>query len=163
MKKLLLILLAVSIVLPASGFAQMGFGILAGINLSNLTGDDVTMMGIDPSMKLGMAGGAFAKLPFSDAVAFRIEALYSQAGTKWSDSGVTVNMNLAYIQVPLLVQFCFQTSGSIMPMIFGGGYLALNLSAKVKGGGMDIDVKDDTKSLDYGITHHLKWIGRQNG
>ena len=36
-------------------------------------------------------------------------------------------------------------------MIFGGGYLALNLSAKVKGGGMDIDVKDDTKSLDYGI------------
>ena len=65
--------------------------------------------------------------------------------------GETVKANIDYIEVPLLVQFSIPTSGSIMPFLMGGGYLAFNLSAKVKGDGWDMDIKEDTKSLDYGI------------
>ena len=116
MKKLLLILLAVCIVLPASGFAQMGFGFLAGINLANATGDDADMgMGIDPKMKLGLVGGAFAQMPLSDNLAFRVEALYSQKGAKYEAMGVTVKANIVQlIEVsPKKIELSLRKNGCI--------------------------------------------------
>ena len=152
MKKLLLILLAVCIILPASGFAQMSFGFLAGINLANFGGDDKDFgIGIDPKMKLGLAGGALVQVPLSDNMAFRVEALYSQKGAKYEAGGNTAKVNMDYIEVPLLVMFQIPTTGSVLPFLLGGGYLGYLMSAKITNGGPDVNVKDDCNSLDYGI------------
>ena len=150
MKKIFLILLAVCIVLPVAGFGQAGFGFLAGINLSNFSGNDASEGGVDPSITMGFAAGAFVTLPFSDMIAFRAEALYSQKGAKYEELGESIYFKMDYIEVPLMIQLTLQTYSSIIPIILVGGYMGFDLTAKLTNGG-SMDMKDEVKSIDYGI------------
>ena len=87
MKKMTMILTVTALILcfASPNFAQGVKGIVAGINLANVSGDDVEVMGVEPSSLMGMVGGLFMVKPLNDNMGFRPELLYSQNGAKWEE------------------------------------------------------------------------------
>lgn len=143
MKKMTMILIAALILcfIVPNTFAGVK-GILAGINMANVSGDDVE----DSKNLMRMAGGAFMIKPLNDNMGFRPELLYNQLGAKWENGG-EFKIKADYLTLDLLLQYGISTEGNIKPILLVGPYLAFNLSAEAG----DVDVKDETKSLDYGL------------
>jgi hypothetical protein len=163
MKKLMfgLMLAAVMLFTAAPLFAEgMMFGIKGGLNMSNLTGDDATMEGIDPSMKMGFGGGVFFNYAFTELFAVQVEGLYTMKGAtyEWSEGGESgsVDWKVDYIQLPLLLKVNIPTEGKIKPAIFAGPTFGFLMSSKISGDGEDLDVKDNTESMDIGILGGLE-------
>lgn len=162
MKKMLITLLAVTLAFvlvfpnssPAQGLAAKGF--IGGLNLANVSGDDADFLGTSPSNSMGFTAGAFLVYNFNENLGIRPEVHYSQKGAKWEEGGDKITAKLVYVDVPILVQFAIPTEGGFKPILFAGPYVAFNMSAKVvydiEGFDMDDeDIKDDTKSMDYGV------------
>ena len=106
------------------------FGILGGINVATLKGNDVT----DASNRTGFAGGVFLTLHVSPTFAIEPEALYSQQGAKASDGGDVGTVKLDYIQVPVLLRFDVPTSSTpIHPFFVLGPAASFQVKCDVAG------------------------------
>ena len=75
MKKIFTILCAGILTLGVS--AQTQFGATAGLNMANISGDDM-----DGDMKIGMHVGVSASFELSDAMTLKTGALYSIKGAQ---------------------------------------------------------------------------------
>jgi len=163
MKKITFLLVAVLVlcfVIPNT-FAQNVKGVLAGINMANVSGDDADAL-TDPSNLMGIAGGLFMVKPLNDNMGFRAELLYSQNGVLYDDIDPIISqmvfggaveemkMKITYLAVPLLLQYGIGTEGSIQPIILAGPYVAFKLSATQEADGEEDDL-EDVKSMDYGV------------
>lgn len=140
MKKLLFIA-AISLGIAANVNAQANeFGIKAGFNYSNFTGDDVD----DLDSRAGFHVGAIYHLGINDDFAFQPEILLSTKGAE--------DLNLMYVDIPLLahIHATEELTFHVGPQV---GFL---LSAKNDG----TDVKDAYKSTDLaavlGTTYRLE-------
>lgn len=161
MKKLILSAMAVCTFGLVSA-QDMNFGVKAGANLSNLSGDVE-----DTKSLFGAHIGAFVEFKFTDNMAFQPELLYSMQGAKsessYTETGVTVNeestLKLGYINIPLMFKY-YATEALY---IEAGPQVGFLMSAKEDwstsatfGGetesesGED-DVKDAFKSIDFGF------------
>ena len=100
MRKLFAILFASLISIGV--FAQAQFGATAGLNMANVSGDDM-----DGDMKIGMHVGVSAAFELSDAMTLNTGVLYSTKGTQDEDGGVKMSANLAYIEIPVNLSFLF--------------------------------------------------------
>ena len=94
MKKIFTIMCAGILTLGVS--AQTQFGATAGLNMSNVTGDDM-----DGNMKIGMHVGVSASFELSDAMNLKTGVLYSTKGTQDEEDGVKMEVNLSYIEIPV--------------------------------------------------------------
>jgi hypothetical protein len=139
----------------------MAAGIKAGVSLANATGSDATISFADKKMKIGLAGGAFIGFEIAPQFVLQPELLYVQKGVKYEEKGGPAKLTVKtdYLQVPVLFKFIPKMSGKIQPSIFAGPWLALRMSAKEKYEGDpdpaengEVDVKDDLKSTDFGIS-----------
>lgn len=154
MKKFSL-LLFVLFVFTSLSFAQMQLGVKAGLNLANLSGDDVE----NTDTRTGFAGGVFFMYQFNEMFAVQPEVYYSMKGAKQSDSfeGVSYDAEFKfdYVEIPLLLKFLIPMKGSnIKPAIFAGPSLAFNSSAKLKveaGGTTTEEDVENIKSTDLGL------------
>jgi Outer membrane protein beta-barrel domain len=154
MKKFFTLMFLVCIFSTLS-FAQMQLGIKAGLNLANLSGDDIS----DTDSRTGFAGGLFFMYQFSDMFAIQPEAYYTMKGA--TDKGTIegfsydAEIKLDYIEVPLLLKFLIPIKGSgIKPAIFAGPSVGFNLSAKSKieaGGQTFEEDMQDVASTDFGL------------
>ncbi len=144
------LLLALCIVLPAS--AQVHLGVLGGLNLANLSVDPDE--GVDFSSRTAFGFGGVLDYDLGEYIALHLEPMYLQKGTETTEDGVDVEFKLAYLELPLLFKYTFGTSDT-KPYVMAGPTIGFNLSAKVKGseGGVsaEIDIKDETKSIDFGL------------
>ena len=154
MKKLFTLLFLVCLFSTMS-FAQMQAGLKAGVNISNLSGDDAG----SPDSKTGFAFGGFFMYQFSPMFAIQPEAYYSMKGAtdKMDFQGTTVDLTytLDYIEIPVLFKFLIPIQGSgVRPAIFAGPFLGINTTAKVKaeydGQSQEEDI-EDTKSTEFGL------------
>src|SRR5687768_2381617 len=103
MKKITLSIIAVL----AFGFTnaqETKFGVKAGVNFANLSGDDVFG---DNSTKIGFNVGGFAEIKLSEKFAIQPEILYSTQGTKSEIEGVDddIFLNLSYLNVPVMARY----------------------------------------------------------
>lgn len=101
MKNLFLATL-VTIISATSIYAQSDdsttqFGVKGGVNLSNITGDDVGELDSRTSFHLGL----FLEIPISERFSFQPEVLYSGQGFNLNDKA---EYKLDYIQVPLMAK-----------------------------------------------------------
>jgi hypothetical protein len=136
-------------------FAQMQAGLKAGLNIANLSGDDVE--GSDS--KTGFAGGAFFTYQLSSMFAIQPEVYYSMKGAtdKMDFNGATVDLTytLDYIEIPVLFKLLIPLQGSnIKPSIFAGPSLGINTTAKIKAeyqGESEEEDIEDVKSTDFGL------------
>jgi hypothetical protein len=153
-------ILALGLVFMITGAVQaqmkMEFGVKAGGNMANLTGDVE-----GTSMKLGIGGGIFAKIMPSPQITIQPEVLYMMKGAKHDDydeGGVSYTDGksvIDYVEVPILVKYMIPTEGKISPSIFVGPAVGFLMSAKDKytmdGTEMEDDWKDYFKSIDFGV------------
>jgi hypothetical protein len=133
-----LLLFVCAIAITTFSQAQVRFGFKAGVNLANLTGDDV-----DGDMKIGFNAGAVAKISVSEAFSVQPELVFSTQGTKFDVGGTDVKYNLSYLNLPILAQY--NASGFVIETGPQFGFL---MAAKAKADDASEDVKDIFKGLD---------------
>ncbi|WP_300569033.1 porin family protein [Flavobacterium sp.] len=149
MKKVLLSAVAIF----AFGFAnaqETKFGVKAGLNMANLTGDVE-----DNSMKVGFHVGGFAEIKISDKFAVQPELLYSTQGTKFDGGSYDFN----YLNIPVMAKFFATEQFSIE----AGPQIGFLMSAKINpDNGDSVDVKDELKSMDFGLNFGLGYDFTEN-
>jgi hypothetical protein len=137
MKKLFLVA-----AITAVGFAskaQVTFGVKAGLNISNWTGDDAD----GASSLTGFNAGGLVNIPISSMFSVQPEVTYSGEGVKFDGGKYTTN----YINIPVLFQYNNSGFyGELGPQI---GILA-SAKAKIDGGGSS-DAKDLFKSTNFSV------------
>ena len=117
MKKLLLSTTAAALVAvaaaPAAHAQPVRFGLKAGANLSNISGDVIQQD--QYKNRFGFQGGAMLNLGLidDDFLAIQLEALYSQKGFKYADQQFTLggstyrntgNVRYDYLDIPVLLR-----------------------------------------------------------
>ncbi len=140
--------------------ATMGrssFGVLGGLNLAKLSGDDIT----DAENRNGFFIGAFMIHPLSGNFALQPEIHYTQKGVKFSDEGGDATLKLDYFEIPVLGRLNFPTSSGDMAFhLLAGPAFAFKASCKatVSGGGSEFSSDcdnltegNDFKSFDWGV------------
>lgn len=138
--------------IPALVSAQT-WGLNLGFNSSGFGGDDSE----DVKNKSGFLVGALAILPMSNGLSIHFEANFTTKGASIEDVQYyddKLEWLFNYIEVPALLQYKVNTSGSIAPFFYAGPAIALKLNAKMKysaGSDSDTESVDDVKSIDFGL------------
>jgi hypothetical protein len=152
MKRLCLASILVLVLAGAASAAGIGFGVKGGLNMANLHGTDAENL----DWKTGFAAGAFANIAFTPVISLQPELLYVMDGASEGVLGIQIDFKVDYIQVPVLVKFDIPVAGSIIPALYAGGYVGFLSGAEIEASyeeeSESIDVKDFTKSMDYGLS-----------
>jgi len=157
MKKLFTILTVVALTTTMS-FSQTQYGAIVGLNMANISGDDIS----DTDMRLGIRLGFSFSKELSDVVTLNSGVLYSVKGASYkalslgvdafgnlvSLGEVDADYSLNYIEIPINFGFSVSDQFSLM----GGFYSAflVGVSNTVDGEDMDADT-DGWASIDFGI------------
>jgi opacity protein-like surface antigen len=145
------------LMLCASGTAvaqEVSGGFKAGVNFANVTFD---AEGADISFdrRTGFVGGLFVIWPANTRAALQIEALYSQKGAKMEEGGGSGEVELDYLEVPVLVRLSSDRSMPTSFNVFAGPSVGFRLRARAKsefdGESEDEDISDDIERLDFGL------------
>lgn len=120
------ILLAASV---ATANAQ-GFGVMAGANFADISGDDID--GSDIDSRTGFVGGVFYEHKLGTSISIRPEVLYSfKGGTNTLAEDVTWQND--YIEVPVLLKYNFG-SGATHPFVLIGPAISFNVNCNFTDG-----------------------------
>ncbi len=142
MKKLFLI--ASVVAMTCTGFAQeMTFGAKAGLNLANVSGDDV---GDDAEMLIGAFVGGYANFAITEKISIQPELVFSMQGNKDTstdedDNEVETETKMNYINIPVMAGYQVMEGLNLHT----GPQLGILLSAEDEDGN---DMKDFAKSTD---------------
>lgn len=122
-------------------------GILAGVNLAKVSGNDVT----DASNRTGFIGGLYVTFHIASGFGIEPEALYSMQGAKQNDPEFTLKLD--YVQVPVLLRYDVQTHAPVHPFVMVGPSFGFKVACKVSSGSSSASCADaeiTPKSFDMG-------------
>jgi hypothetical protein len=151
MNVFLVLFVTLCMALPAG--AQVHLGVLGGLNLASCDVDPLEG-GMEISNLTVFGFGGVLDYDLNEFITLHLEPMYLQKGAKGDWDIFELESKLAYIEIPVMLKYAFGTS-EIKPYVIAGptiGYL-LSGKGKVSGGGYseEEDIKDETKSLDFGI------------
>lgn len=132
-------------------YAQVNYGVKAGVNFANLNfSEDVE--DYDPATLTGFNAGVFVNAELAENFSVQPELFYSAQGSVLYDEGdASLKWKLGYLSLPVLARYQFWEGFRLEV----GPQLGLLLSSKwvADGTGDDgeADVKDETKSIDFGL------------
>lgn len=151
--------LAVAMVLlsvPAR--AEVGAGLLAGVNIATLGSDDE---GLDDAMasKTFAVGGVVLDFPISEAVSVRLEPMYMPKGTTFllevDEIDFPLTLRLTSVELPILLKLS-RTTGAVRPYLVIGPSFGYRTGAattdEITGEEEEIEDDDDLATWDYGVT-----------
>ena len=98
--------------------ASTSFGVVAGINFQNLTGENSQGEGLENDMIIGFHGGVNMQIPIVPEFFFQPGILFSTKGAKHTSDFGTSTYNLSYVEVPLNLLY---------KGFLGNGYVLLGL------------------------------------
>jgi hypothetical protein len=159
MKQLTATLFAIVLVLAlfssVSAQGLSGYGFKVGLNMANLSGDDVIE---GTNSKIGSCLGGFVTYSLNEMIALQPEVLYTMKGATWEEEvfGETLEITwtLDYLEIPILAKVVIPTQGTVKPNLFIGPALGINLRGKAKaelaGETEEADI-EDLKSTDLGL------------
>jgi len=153
-KQLFVVLAVVGVFGVTEARAQDRGGVRVGLNLANLSGNDVADLG-DTDSRAGLVVGLFGVVPLNQTIAFQPEVLFSQQGAKLEDGSDDATIKLDYLQVPLLARFRLGMSPSAPVHALFGPSFGFRTNAEVDLNGETIDdndeFEDQTESFDIGL------------
>jgi len=141
MKKFLLIFMTIILVSTTHAY---GFKFMAGGHLSKY-GVEPEGAGVEWKNKMGFLVGGGIELFSVPYISLEIEGLYFRKGSKVEIIGVEGDYTLDVISIPALVKVKILPGPS--PYVLGGGEFSYILTHKLD----DVDIKNITKSYDYGV------------
>jgi hypothetical protein len=129
--------------------AQFQFGVRAGLNVADLSGDNVG----DSDPRLGFHAGVTAHYPFTPNLFVQPEVLYSQKGARGNseqtgDDDITFAVD--YIDIPVLLGFAIPTQNNLIARLYTGPQLSIKASESIRFEGVGVDF-DLFKSTDFGV------------
>ena len=123
---------------PSAAADKTTFGIRAGVNFQNITGKDDAGNKLDNKLKAGFNLGVNAEIPIAPEFYIQPGVLFTTKGAK--AKGSDAKINISYIEVP--VNFLYKPELGDGHLLLGvGPYIAFGVGGKVKGGGIDQDIK----------------------
>jgi len=152
-----LLIIVVAFTMTTKSFAQVKYGVKAGLNFANI--NEKSSLGSDndgKTSKIGFHFGGTAEFPASEAVSVQTGLLFSSKGYKSSYLGVSSTMNVNYLEIPINTIYKIEI-GSSKLCLSAGPYLGYAVSADEKSGDAEVDIKigsgdeDYYKALDYGL------------
>jgi len=158
MKNILVFIVILSFVFMGTLSAEgIGFGAKVGLNMANLTGDDVDD---EAKMKLGATIGGFATIPLGDKLTVRPEVLFTQKGARYKESENGVDYSgktkMNWLDIPVLAVYQVAKGFSAFVGPYFDLYLGGEQTFKVEGDGMSFEGDEkiegeDINSLGFGI------------
>jgi hypothetical protein len=127
--------------------AQCGYGVKAGINISNhkTTGEGIN---VDTSPLVGFHIGGYGHYFILEPLAVQGELLFSQKGSKWDDPYFSGKDRTNYIDIPVLVRYQILEYLNV----HAGPQLGILVSAKqIPDDGDKEDIKDYYKGTDFSL------------
>lgn len=134
----------------ANAQQTINIGTKIGLNSYNIIEDN---NGLGYDSKIGMHAGILGHIHLdgtSGQFALQPELHYSMQGAKRGD----VNHNLDYLNVPVLVQYMFDNGFRLQ----AGPQLGLLVRAKAVNNTATVDLKEDFKSIDVGLSFGASYI-----
>jgi len=122
---------------------EVKFGAKAGVNFATIGGDDTG----DLSSRTGFHVGGVAEIGISEKFSVQPELVYSAQGATEDFEGVDVDWKFDYLNVPVMAKYMVADGFSIE----AGPQIGFLLSAKVEGGGEEVDIKDEVSGIDFGF------------
>ena len=86
-----------------SSFAQVAFGIKAGLNLNQIVVSDISSAGTE--MSTGFYIGTYGQLTLTKKISFISELQYCQRGYKETGNYANETININYLEFPFLVSY----------------------------------------------------------
>ncbi len=146
-----LVIMVIFLVYPIHAQVSLKKGFHAGLNIADLSGDDV--LDNHESFKTANAG-LFLQFKLLNLIALQPEINYTQRGAVFKEGSITNTVKLDYVQIPVLLKIKFPILGILPTSIFGGPSIAFNTRAKVKtegaGSSFQVDIKDNIKDVETG-------------
>lgn len=134
---------------------HVNIGIKGGLNVYNINNDNNS----EYDAKVGFNVGLLGHIHLAKQLAFQPELVYSAQGAKFKTLGVETKLNLDYINVPMLIQYMFDNGFRIQ----AGPQVGFLVSAKAKVGDTKVDVKDNLKTVDFGLGAGLGYVDPKSG
>ena len=146
MKKLILLFVVCSMTFMVHGQSIL-YGPKAGVNISNLVGDDAEGFSSRTSFNVG----AVVSIYIADFFRLQPEIVYSTQGFDEGASGTLTDGKMDYINVPVLADYEFAPGLTVQ----AGPQIGFNLTAEADSGGMTSDLEVD--SVDFGAAVGLQY------
>lgn len=129
------------------------FGLKGGLNVATVNIDN-SNLNVDPRISAHVGG--LAHIHLSKEFAIQPELTFSGQGYQVNGSGNNSDqhVNLSYINLPVLLQYMFESGFRIET----GPQLGLLVGAKYKVGSVETDIKDSFKKVDIGWGLGLGYI-----
>jgi outer membrane protein with beta-barrel domain len=148
-------------VLASPCFAQVGGGVEAGANFSQLSVSGSDASGFEGGNKTGIIIGGFMSLPLNKTTTFMPEVAFAQkhSALNGSESGQTIEQNviLDMVEIPLLVKLTPPNARGFYVVV--GPAVGFRTTAKIRDAKVngqsapegDSDLKDETESTDFSL------------
>ena len=125
----------------ATAAQDITIGALGGVNFANISTDDPDLA--DTESLTGFQGGVFVSFGVGPRVEIRPELLYSGKGFRLIDGADEADLEINYIEIPVLVRVNLAPEGQVQPVIFAGPAVSFEASCEVEGTVEGFDVEAD--------------------
>jgi Outer membrane protein beta-barrel domain len=154
--KLYLFITPVAIMLALTVNAQhVNIGIKGGLNIYTINNTN----NAEYNSKAGLHLGLLGHIHLAKQLALQPEIVYSGQGGKFNAAGVETKINLDYINIPLLLQYMFDNGFRIQ----AGPQVGFLVNAKSKTNGNSTDIKNNLKTVDFGLGAGLGYVHPPTG
>jgi hypothetical protein len=154
--KLNLIAVMAAILITGTAAAQhINFGIKGGVNLYNIHNDNNAELDNSVGFHLGL----LAHIHLANQFAMQPEVVFSTQGANHSNGNLDTDINLNYVNVPLLFQYMFDNGFRLQ----AGPQLGFLVSAKSKIGDTSTDTKDNFEGVDLGASVGMSYVSPPSG
>lgn len=152
-----LLVISVSVLsTPVANAQDVQGGVKIGLNSSTLnfkeSGDFDKV-----ESRTGIVAGAFLVWPVTPSIAIQAEGLYSQKGASVSGQGVTADLQLDYVDVPVLARFSTSPGSRTAVHAFAGPSMNFKVRTYAESGfenateRVEHDITDSIKSFEAGL------------
>jgi hypothetical protein len=155
MKFYLTAVIAAILTTTAINAQHMNLGIKGGLNLYTINNDN----GSEYDSKVGFHAGLIGHIHLTRQFAVQPELVYSAQGAKYTAGGIESELNLGYINIPVLLQYMFDNGFRLQ----AGPQLGFMINAKTEIGNTKADVKDNFKTVDFGLGAGVGYVHTASG
>ena len=147
MKFYLISIIAIMVMAVGTAEAQsVNVGTKIGLNSYSINNDS----GPGFDSKIGIHAGLIGHIHLNEQLGLQPELVYSMQGAKSGDT----NLNLDYLNVPVLFQYMFDNGFRLQ----AGPQVGILVRGKAENGNSTVDIKDDFKSIDAGLSFGAGYI-----
>jgi hypothetical protein len=134
---------------------HINIGIKGGVNFYDINTDN----NVSYDSKVGFNIGLLGHIHVAKHFALQPEIQYSAQGAKYTNVNGDNKYNLNYINVPVLLQYMWDNGFRLQ----AGPQAGILLSAKSENNGNTVDIKNNFKPLDLGLSFGASYIHPSTG